>query len=172
MDGERVKAAARRRGRRLRAWHRHVRTTVAMELATALHHSAQRVEGPGEGEVHEKHDGLRAQMRHLPGTRPGLPPEPEPQVRAATVGYAAAPVPLLVVASLAGGDEVDATTVSFLLRDNLWRTKLEEKEKERRRVLEEEEEIEKKMQALTAKLDQCVPLSAVEKQKKEEERTC
>ena len=36
-------AAARRRDRRLRAWHRHERMTVAMELATALHHSAQRV---------------------------------------------------------------------------------------------------------------------------------
>ena len=46
-------AAARRRERRLRAWHRHERLTVAMELATALHHSAQRprpvVEEPKEG---------------------------------------------------------------------------------------------------------------------------
>ena len=40
------------------------------------------------------------------------PLEPEPQGGAATVGYVAAPVPLLVVASLTGGDEVDATTVS------------------------------------------------------------
>ena len=43
----------------------HVRTTVAMELATALHHSAQRVEVPREGEVHEKH-GLRVQKRPSP----------------------------------------------------------------------------------------------------------
>ena len=49
MDGERVGAAARRWGRRLRAWHRHVRTTVAMELETALHHSAQRVGCRGAG---------------------------------------------------------------------------------------------------------------------------
>ena len=32
------------------------------------------------------------------------------QLEAATVGYVAASTPLLVVASLAGGDEVDATT--------------------------------------------------------------
>ena len=63
-------AAKRRRERQLQAWHRHVRTTVAMELATALHHSTQRVEGPREGEVHAKHEGLRAQKRLLPGTRP------------------------------------------------------------------------------------------------------
>ena len=36
--GGRVGAAARRRGRRLQAWHRHVKMAVAMELATALHH--------------------------------------------------------------------------------------------------------------------------------------
>ena len=35
-------SARRRRERRLRAWHRHIRRTVAMELAVALHHSAQR----------------------------------------------------------------------------------------------------------------------------------
>ena len=51
----------------------------------------------------------------------------------------AAGAPLLVVASLSGGDGVDATTVSFLLHVNLERMKKEE-EKERRRVLEEEKE--------------------------------
>ena len=65
MDGERVGAAARRRGHPLRAWHRHVRTTVAMELATALHHSVHRVEVPREGVEHEKHVGLRAQKPPL-----------------------------------------------------------------------------------------------------------
>ena len=39
---ERVGAAKRRRDRRLRAWRRRVRLAVAMELAAALHHSAQR----------------------------------------------------------------------------------------------------------------------------------
>ena len=38
MDGERAGAAKRRWDRRLRAWHRHVKLAVAMELATALHH--------------------------------------------------------------------------------------------------------------------------------------
>ena len=57
-------AAVRRRERLLRAWHRHERLTVAMELATALHHSAQRpgkkvVEEPEEEEVHVPHDALR-----------------------------------------------------------------------------------------------------------------
>ena len=112
--------ARRRRDRQLRAFHRHEQLTVAMELATALHQSAQRaksrvVEGPSEGEVRETYDALRRLKAPLPGTRPGLPPEPEPLGRAVTDGYVAAPVPLLVVASLAGCDEVDATTVSFLL---------------------------------------------------------
>ena len=49
--------------RRRRAWHRHVKMMVGMELATALHHSAQPadpvVEEPSEGEVCETHDALR-----------------------------------------------------------------------------------------------------------------
>ena len=81
--------------------------------------------------MHETYDALRRLKAPLPGTRPGLLPEPEPTGRAVTDGYVAAPVPLLVVASLAGGDVVDATTVSFLLRENLRRQKMEEEEKER-----------------------------------------
>ena len=50
--------------------------------------------------------------------------------------HSAGQAPLLVVASLAGGDEVDATTVSFLLRENL-KLQKEEEEKERRRKREE-----------------------------------
>ena len=113
----------------------HVRTTVAMELATALHHSAQRVGGPCEGEVHAMHDGLRAQKRPLPGTRPGLPPEPEPQVRAATVGYVTAPVPFLSAPLLAdtAAEAVDARTVHFLLTDAV-------KHLKEGRKMEEEEE--------------------------------
>ena len=48
-------ATVRWRERRLRAWHRHERMTVAMELATALHHSAQPVEAPREGVEGEKY---------------------------------------------------------------------------------------------------------------------
>ena len=64
----------------VRRFHRHEQLTVRMEPATALHHSAQRpmsrvVVGPREGEVHVKHDGLRARKRPLPGTRPEPPEE-------------------------------------------------------------------------------------------------
>ena len=135
LHGELAGAAKRRRDRRLRAWHHHVRTTVAIELAAALHHSAQRVEESREGEVHANHDGLRAQKRPLPGTRPGLPPEPEPQVRAATVGYVAAPEPLLSASLLAdtAAYTVDVNTVHFLLKDAL-------KQLRERRNMEAEEE--------------------------------
>ena len=142
----------------------------ANELATALHHSAQRpkssvVEGPSAGEVHETYDALRRFKARLPGTRPGLLPEPEPTGRAVTDGYVAAPVPLLVVASLAGGDVVDATTVSFLLRENLRRQKMEEEEKQRRRVLEEKgkakeaEKMEAQMLQLSERIRNDMPLT-------------
>ena len=75
---------------------------------------------PREGEVHEEHVGLRVQKRPLPGMRPGLPPKPEPQVRAATVGHVAAGngLPTLAMPSLAGaaGEVVDAGTLAFLTR--------------------------------------------------------
>ena len=100
--------------------------SLAAALAAASHHSAQQYVAPRgqkpatqsrEGEVHEKRDCLRAQKRPLPGT----PPEPleevaEMQGAAVTVGYVAAPVPLLVVPSMAGGDGVDGTTTKWLLK--------------------------------------------------------
>ena len=154
-------AAKRRRERQLRAWHRHVRTTVAMELATALHHSAQRVEAPREGVEGEKDVGLRAQKAPLQGTRPGVLLDPEPQVRAATVGYvAAAGAPLLTVPSLGGGDAMDDTSVHFLLEMALLspeeveqlrkaeRRKLAREEKERK----EKERKEMEMQEMIARL--------------------
>ena len=99
-------------------WHRHVRTTVAMEPATALHHSAQRVEAPREGVEHEKHVGLRAQKPPLPGTRPGVLLDPEPQVRAATVGYVATGAPSLSVV-LVPDMMHDDGTVQYLLQQSL-----------------------------------------------------
>ena len=54
-------SARHRRDRQFRAWHRHVRTTVPMELATAIHHSAQRVEGPREEKVHGTDTALRTE---------------------------------------------------------------------------------------------------------------
>ena len=92
---DRATSARRRRDRQLRAWHRHVRTTVAMELATALHRSAQRpkskvVEGPSEGEVRETYDALRRQkaLRSSPRKWSGVMLDPERQMMwHATVGY-------------------------------------------------------------------------------------
>ena len=132
MVAERVGAAKWRRDRQLRAFRRHELLTVQMELAAALQRSAQRVEGPSEGEVHEKHDGLRAQKRPLPGTRPAPVAEVAgPQVRADTVGYVAAVRPQLVGHRLKGDDGIDGTAVRFLVRKVL-------EEKERRQVEEKE----------------------------------
>ena len=130
-DGE--TSARRRRDRQLCACRRHGRHAVRMELAAALHHSAQPagpvVGGPREEEVHETNTAPRRQKKPPPGTRPApLAEAAEPQGGAATVGYVA-PVPLLVVPTLHGEDGVEGTTVSFLLAENL-----EEKEKERERT--------------------------------------
>ena len=77
---------------------------------------------------------------------------------AVTVGYVAAPGPLLVVASLAGGDGVDATTVSYLLSVALAKKK-EEEEKEK-------EEKERKRKEVLARAQERVrdglPLSSAE----------
>ena len=81
-------AAKRRRQRCLRSWLRHEQQTVAAVLATVSRHSYSKVD--------TAHDGLRAlrtvtstrraQKPPLPGKRPGLPPEPEPQGGAVTDG--------------------------------------------------------------------------------------
>ena len=126
VDGD--GAAKRRRQRRLRSWLRHEQQTVAAVLATVSHHSYPKVDtahdglralrtvtSTREGVEHEKHVGPRAQKPHLPGVRPGSLLDPGPQRSDRTVRHSAGEAPLLVVASLAGGDEVDATTVSFLL---------------------------------------------------------
>ena len=163
LHGEHAAGAAkRRRDRRLRAWHRHVRTTVAMELATALHHSAQRVEVPREGVEGEQHYAPRRPKPPLPGKRPGLPPEPEPQVRAATVGYVAAPVPVLSMPSLADtmADQVDDRAVQILLQLALERKKREEEKEERRRA--EEEKHERRMQLLNQRVGHDMPLTEAE----------
>ena len=138
-------AAKRRRQRRLRSWLRHEQQTVAAVLATVSHHSYPKVDtahdglralrtvtSTREGVEHEKHVGLRAQKPPLPGVRPGSLLDPGPQRSDRTVRHSAGEVPLLVVASLAGGDEIDATTVSFLLRENLMLQKIKEEEKERK----------------------------------------
>ena len=85
------------------------------------------------------HSGWRCLERERSARRttaygPGLPPEPEPQVRAATVGYVAAPEPLLTAPLLAdtAADAVDSRTAKFLLRDALKKLEEEENWEERR----------------------------------------
>ena len=63
-------SAKRRRERQLRAFHRHEAMSVKLELATALHHSAQRVEVPREVEEYATFVGPRAQKTPPPGMRP------------------------------------------------------------------------------------------------------
>ena len=115
MAAERVGAAKRRRDRQLRAFRRHELLTVRMELAAALHHSAQRVEAPREVEEHETYVGLRAQMPPPPGTRPAALREPGLQL---VVEHAASPcsswVPLSSPA-LGGDCSLDRATVSFIV---------------------------------------------------------
>ena len=78
---ERVPGAAmRRRQRLLRAFHRHVQWQVKLELATGLHHSAQRprpvVEEPKEGVEGETFHAPRRQKPSPPGMRPASLAEP------------------------------------------------------------------------------------------------
>ena len=88
------------------------------------------------------HDGPRAQKRPLPGMRPGLPPEPEPQVRAATVGHVAAGggLPTLAMPSLAGaaGEVVDAGTLAFLTQQAVEDKRKAKQAKEKAEKLKDE----------------------------------
>ena len=82
------------------------------------------------------------------GKHPGVLMEPEVQLEAATVGYVAASAPLQAVASLAGGDEVDATTTKYLLKCALRKRQKEEEEKRRRKEKKEDEEPMKRAQRI------------------------
>ena len=125
-DRDGASAAKRPQERRLRQFLRRERLSVAMALATAQHHSAPKSAVP------ETYESLRGQNTAKAGRRPGVLKDPEPQVGAVMAGWVAASGPLLVVASLAGGDVVDATTVSYLLKAALKKKKEEEEEKERK----------------------------------------
>ena len=144
MDGERGSGAAlRRRERRLRAWPRHVRTAVQLALAEKLHHSANKVEPhdalrgqnkrAGREEVeHATHYGPRAQKTPPPGERPGILAEPGPQRSDRSRRHSSGEcLPTLGLPVLAGaaGEQVDASTLRYLLAHAI----------EMRKVLEEEE---------------------------------
>ena len=115
-----------RRERRLGAEAR-IRLQLCRDAVRIASHRGGEGYKAREEEVHAMHDGLRAQKRPLPETRPGLPP---------AVGYVAAPVPLLSAPLLAdtAAEAVDVNTVHFLLKDALKQLK------ERRNMEAEEEE--------------------------------
>ena len=79
-----------------------------------------RHEGQQEEEEVDQHDGLRAQTTPPLGTRPGVPLDPGPPlVGAVTVGYVAAPGPLLAPPVLAGGDGLDESALAFVVQQTL-----------------------------------------------------
>ena len=90
-----------------------------MELATALHHSAQRpgkkvVEEPEEEEVHVTHDALRG-LKTLPPQVVAVVPWP-PQLGTVRVAPPFAEVPSLALPSLGDDAGHDVTSTQFLLR--------------------------------------------------------
>ena len=97
----------------------HERLTVAMELATALHHSAQRpgkkvVEEPEEEEVHVPHNtprGLKTPPPQVVAVVPG-----PPQLLAVRVTPPCAVVPSLSLPSLGDDAGHDVTSTQFPLR--------------------------------------------------------
>ena len=134
---------------------RHERQTVAMELAAALHHSRD-----ARSEV--AHEALRGQKTASSGTRPGPPEEvSEPQVVAVTVGYVAAPVPLVSSPILAGGDATDDVTVAFLVAAAL-EEKKDEEEKARVRRQREAAKHKARVRELDRRVQNDVPLSPAE----------
>ena len=136
-------AAAQRRQRRLRSWLRHERMTVAMTLAEKLHHTSrgQKLARVGE-EVHDAHDALRGQETPPPGVRPGSLSNPGPQRSDRTVRRSSGEAPLLAVPVLAGGDGVDGTALSLLVRRAVEDRKREEEKKERKKEAQEKADLE------------------------------
>ena len=133
----------------------HEQQSIRMALATVMHHSykvhtengAPRSQTTAtrarEGEVHEQHDGLRAQNRPLPGTRPEpLEEVSEPQGPAATVGYVAARPPLIwwgpKLLADSSAEAIDGRTLRYLIKENLARKEEEEEEEEERRRTQQE----------------------------------
>ena len=127
----------RRRQRRLRAQWRHEQQSVAVALAEALHHSA----GPKTEKVERRErQEERGQKAPPPGTRPGLPREPAPQVRleAAARALVVDGLPTLALLVLAGsaGEAIDSGALSFLPQKQLAPVVEEEEEEEAQLVVE------------------------------------
>ena len=115
-------------------------------------------------------EGPRAQTTaRAAGGRPGVLKEPEPQIRAFTVGYVAAPVPSVAPPALAApaAEAVDSRALTFLLGCAL---EVQRKEEEALREVERENEKEKllkesaerfvqRMQALDSKISANLPVS-------------
>ena len=121
------------------------RLAVAMAVAEATHHSSrgQRT-ATAIREVEEQvaHFGLRAQKTPPPGERPGCLADPAPQRSDRSQRrFAGNALPTFALPSLAGSaaEAVDASTLTFLLGQNLALQKLKGEEEKRREEEEEEE---------------------------------
>ena len=156
VDCDGGSSARRRRQRRLRSWWRHERMSIACALAEAHHHSAPKVGA-------EQHYASWRQKATSAGARPGVLNDPAPQ-GAVTVGYVAAPGPLLSTPSLAdtAAEAVDARTVKFLLQKTLARKKEEEEERRKEVAKQQEEKYEAKMKLLNDRVRHDLPLTEVE----------
>ena len=144
-------AAMRRQQQRLRSMLRHERQSIAIVLAEALHHSAgpskkkvvERRERQKE-EVHETHVAQREPKTPPPGTRPGPPPEPAPQVRleAAARALVVNGLPTFTLPVLAGsaGEAIDSGALSFLQKQLA--PVVEDEEKEAQLVVDVPESVE------------------------------
>ena len=138
-----------------------------MELATALHHSAQRVEAPREGVEGETNDAPRRPKPPLPGKRPGVLLDPEPvQVVDAVTSYVAAPGPSSLVPRLAANDALDNATLKFLVA----RALLDRREQEEERRKREEEEKAKKAKEAKESLQQFMDQLSAKAWREMEER--
>ena len=159
---EGASSARRRRDRQLRAWHRHVRTTVAMELATALHHRAQGLKKRVVEEPREE------ELRHW-GVRPAHPLDVSAQPPLVAGTCVAAGVPLLGVPSLADApaEAIDGRTLRYLLKANLARKKYEEEEEEEKKKQEKAAESRRTAQAL---MDHAASLPKRKRKKKRKKK--
>ena len=96
-----------------------------------------------------------------------VPPLPQ---TTATVGYVAAAGPLLIVPSMAGGDNIDGTALRYLLAHVIEMRKVLEEEERRKKEVKEEEEEEQNDAKLQAHLHAILSSSWNQEQKEEKRR--